>query len=233
MLVEIKDLKAGYGKTTVVHDISITVDKAEVVAIFGHNGAGKTTTLKSIIGVLKPSGGEIIYNGNPVTGHSPATNAKDGVTFIPQERSIFGDLNVMENLELGAYTVESRAEVKSGLEIVHKLFPILKERQSQRASTLSGGEQRMLSFGIGLMVQPKLLLIDEPSLGLSPLLVARMMDTIQEIQHTLGTTVILVEQNVKQALRIANRVYVMKMGCIILEESGKEFLQRDQWWDLF
>lgn len=139
----------------------------------------------------------------------------------------------MENLELGAYTVESRAEVKSGLEIVHKLFPILKERQSQRASTLSGGEQRMLSFGIGLMVQPKLLLIDEPSLGLSPLLVARMMDTIQEIQHTLGTTVILVEQNVKQALRIANRVYVMKMGCIILEESGKEFLRRDQWWDLF
>jgi len=234
VLLEVRNLKAGYGKTTVVHGVSITVDKAEVVAIFGHNGAGKSTALKSIMGVLKPSEGDIIYNGNSIIEQSPATNVQDGITFIPQERIVFGDLTVTENLELGAYTVDSKVEVQSRLDIVNELFPILRDRQAQKANTLSGGEQRMLSLGVGLMVQPKLLLIDEPSLGLSPLLVERIMDTIREIQRTLlGTAVILVEQNLKQALRVVDRVYVMKMGRIILEESGEEFLQRGQWWGLF
>lgn len=233
MLIQLKDLKVGYGKKTVVHGVSLAVDKREIVALFGHNGAGKTTTLKGIIGLLQPSGGEIVYSDYPITGHSPTANVKDGITFIPQERVTFGALNVRENLELGAYTLRSRAEVESRLEIVHKLFPILKEREWQRSRTLSGGEQRMLSMGMGMMVHPRLLLLDEPSLGLAPLLVQRLMDNVQEIQKTMGTAVILVEQNVKQALRIAQRVYVMKMGRIILEESAEEFLKRGSWWDLF
>ncbi len=233
MLLELKDLKVGYRKIEVVHGASLDIKEGEIVALFGHNGAGKTTTLKGIVGILKPSGGEVIYRDLFITGRSPAVNVTDGITFIPQERIVFGSLTVKENIELGAYRVNDKAIVRSCLELVHRLFPILKERLLQRASTLSGGEQRMLSFGIGLMTRPKLLLLDEPSLGLSPIMVSRVMDTIREIQQTLGTTIILVEQNVKQTLRIAQRVYVMKMGRIILDESSEKFLKRDQWWGLF
>ncbi len=233
MLMEIKDLEVGYSKKKVVHGISMAVDKVEVVALIGHNGAGKTTTLKGIVGILKPSCGEIIYKGAAITGRSPGNNVRDGVTFIPQERCIFPDLNVRENLELGAYTVESRVDVDLRLEIIHQLFPVLKNRERQRAKTLSGGEQRMLALGMATMMRPELLLLDEPSLGLSPLLVQRLMAMVREIQQNLGTAVILVEQNVKQALTVANRVYVMKMGRIILEETAREILTRDRLWDLF
>jgi len=233
MLLEVKDIKVGYGKRTVIHGASMKVEEGEIVALFGHNGAGKTTTLKGIVGILKPTDGEVVYHERSVTGRSPTVNVTDGITFIPQERIVFGPLNVRENLELGAYTVDDKAEIEKSLEVVQKLFPVLKERELQRASTLSGGEQRMLSLGIGMMARPKLLLLDEPSLGLSPLLVSRLMDTVQEIKETLGTSVILVEQNVKQALRIAQRVYVMKVGQIILEEDGQKFLARGHWWDLF
>lgn len=232
-LIEINDLKLGYARKPVVHGISIKADEGEVVAIIGHNGAGKTTTLKGIIGLLKPLEGQVYFRGSSITGHSPMANVQDGLTLIPQEHAIFPSLSARENLEMGAFIVRSREDVEARLKTVHRLFPVLEERAGQRADTLSGGEQRMLSFGIAMMMRPQLLLLDEPSLGLSPLLVQTMLDAVREIRETLGTTVILVEQNVKQALRVADRAYVMKVGRIILEEGAGELLKRGQWWDLF
>lgn len=231
MLMEVKGLQAGYSKKVVVHGISMAIDATEIVALIGNNGAGKTTTLKTIFGLLKPLGGEVVYNGRTVTARSPMANVKDGINFIPQERPIFPDLSVMDNLDLGAYTL--KGDKKSRLEMVYRLFPILKERSWQRAGTLSGGEQRMLGMGMALVIRPRLLLLDEPSLGLAPVLVRSLMEALQQIQKELGTSILLVEQNVKQALQVARRVYVMKMGKLILEESAEKLLQRGQWWDLF
>jgi branched-chain amino acid transport system ATP-binding protein len=231
MLFEVKDMDVGYAKRVVVHALSMTVDKGEIVGLIGHNGAGKTTTLKGIFGILKPSRGKIIYNGRDITGHTPIDNVKDGIAFLPQERFIFPELSVKENLDLGAYTVED--DVESRLETIYRLFPVLKERAWQRSSTLSGGERRMLGLGMTLITMPQLLVLDEPSLGLAPVLVILLLKRLQQIRETLGTSVILVEQNVKHALEIAHRVYVMKMGRIILEETGENLLRRGEWWDLF
>lgn len=233
MLLEVKHLEVGYGKRPVVYDISVTVGKGEIVGMIGHNAAGKTTTLKGIVGLLKPSRGEVAYGGYPITGRSPEVNASDGLVFLPQEKAVFTDLTVRENLEIGLYTVHDKADAESRLKLAHGLFPVLKEREQQKAKALSGGEQRMLSLAVALMLKPRLLLLDEPSLGLSPKMVERMMDAIREIQHTLGTGIIVTEQNVKQVLQIAERVYVMKMGRIVLEGRGKELLEQHQWWDLF
>jgi len=231
MLLEVKDLDVGYAKRVVVHGLSMAVEEGEIVAVIGHNGAGKTTTLKGIFGLLQPFRGEILYNGRDITGRAPADNVKDGITFLPQERFIFPELNVRENLDLGAYTVED--EVESRLETIYELFPVLKEREWQRSSTLSGGERRMLGLGMTLITRPRLLILDEPSLGLAPVLVKSLLETLRQIREVLGASVILVEQNVKQALEVAHRVYFVKMGRIILEESGENLLQRGEWWDLF
>jgi branched-chain amino acid transport system ATP-binding protein len=231
MLLETKEIDIGYSKRIVVHGLSMTVKKGEIVAAIGHNGAGKTTTLKGIFGILKPTKGEVIYNGRDITGHAPVDNIKDGITFLPQERYIFPELSVRENLDLGAYTVKEGVEFR--LETVFHLFPVLKERAWQRSSTLSGGERRMLGLGMTLITRPQLLILDEPSLGLAPVLVKSLLKTLQQIRDGMGTSVILVEQNVKQALEVAQRVYVMKMGRVILEETGEELLQRGAWWDLF
>lgn len=233
VLLEVKDLKVGYGQKPVVHGISINVQKGEIVTIFGHNGAGKSTTLMSISGFLKPWEGEVFYGGSQIAGRSPIENVQNGLIYVPQERAIFPSLSVKENLEMGAFTVKNREDVESRLKIVLGLFPVLEGRARQRADTLSGGERRMMIFGMALMTQPQLLMLDEPSLGLAPILVQSLIDTLRQIRDDFGTTVILVEQNVKQALRVADRVYVMKMGSIILEECGAEFRQRGQWWDLF
>jgi branched-chain amino acid transport system ATP-binding protein len=231
MLLEVKDLVVGYAKRVVVHGLSMVVEEGEIVAIIGHNGAGKTTTLKGLFGLLRPFKGEILYNGLNITGRAPVDNVKDGITFLPQEQFIFPELNVRENLDLGAYTVED--DVESRLETIYQLFPVLKERAWQRSSTLSGGERRMLGLGMTLITRPRLLILDEPSLGLAPVLVKSMLETLRQIRKVLGTSVILVEQNVKHALEVAHRVYVVKMGRIILEESGQNLLQRGEWWDLF
>jgi branched-chain amino acid transport system ATP-binding protein len=231
MLLEVKDLVVGYAKRVVVHGLSMMVEEGEIVAIIGHNGAGKTTTLKGLFGLLKPFKGEILYNGLNITGRAPADNVKDGITFLPQERFIFPELNVRENLDLGAYTVED--DLESRLEMIYQLFPVLKERAWQRSSTLSGGERRMLGLGMTLITRPRLLILDEPSLGLAPVLVKSLLETLRQIRQVLGASVILVEQNVKHALEVAQRVYVMKMGSIILTESGENLLQRGEWWDLF
>ncbi len=233
MLLEVKGLKAGYGKKTVIEDLSLHVNEGEIVAIFGHNGAGKTTTLKSIFGLVKPWQGEILYGGNNVTALSPMDKVKQRLVFIPQERVVFGTLNVRDNLELGGYAVNDRAAAAASLESVNKLFPILKQRQLQLAGTLSGGEQRMVSLGMGMMSKPRLLMLDEPSIGLSPVVVGNVMNAVLEIRRAFGAAVILVEQNVKQALRIADRIYVMKMGRIILEEDRASFARRGHWTDLF
>ncbi|MBL7208969.1 MAG: ABC transporter ATP-binding protein [Dehalococcoidia bacterium] len=233
MLMEVKDLEVGYGKRVVVDGVSMTIGEGEIVGLIGHNGAGKTTSLKGIFGLLKPYGGQIVYNGQVITGRRPLANVKDRITFIPQEHFIFPGLNVRENLDLGGYTVENKEDMQSRLEMIYDLFPILKQRERQTATTLSGGERRMLGLGMALITGPRLLLLDEPSLGLAPLLVQSVMDTLRQIQQTLGTSILLVEQNVKQALQLAQRVYVMKMGRIILEESGESLLQRGEWWSLF
>jgi branched-chain amino acid transport system ATP-binding protein len=232
MLLEIKDLDVGYAKRVVVHGLSMTVEEGEIVAIIGHNGAGKTTTLKGIFGLIQPFRGEILYNGMNIVGRAPANNIQDGITFLPQERFIFPELNVSENLYLGAYTA-NKEDVQFSLEIIYRLFPVLKERSWQRSSTLSGGERRMLGIGMTLITRPRLLILDEPSLGLAPVLVKSLFESFIQIREELGTSVVLVEQNVKQAMGIAHRVYVMKMGCKILEETGENLLQKEDWWDLF
>jgi branched-chain amino acid transport system ATP-binding protein len=231
MLLEVKDLEVGYFKRVVVQGVSLAVDEREIVAIIGHNGAGKTTTLKGIFGFLKPVGGEILYRSDAITGRSPLANVRDGITYTPQERFTFPELSVMENLRLGGYTLHN--DLQARIEMVYETFPVLKERAWQRASTLSGGERRMLGLGMALITRPKLMLLDEPSLGLSPVMVQSLTEALRQIRDTFGTAIVLVEQNVKQALRLANRAYVMKVGRIILEEKAEKLLAQGQWWDLF
>ncbi len=232
VLLEVNDLRAGYGKRIVIDGVSLGIDKGEIVSILGHNGAGKTTTLASVFGILPPLSGSVVFNGTVITQRSPRDNVKDGISFIPQERFTFPGLTVRENLELGAYTVRV-ADIPSRLKDIYGVFPILEERQGQNSSTLSGGERRMLGIGMALITNPQLLFLDEPSLGLSPHLVGVLMDTLLQIRQSLGTAILLVEQNIPQALRVSDRVYVMKTGHMILEETAAAFNNRENWADLF
>ena len=231
MLLKMEDFEVGYSKKVIVHGISMGIGEREIVSIIGHNGAGKTTTLKGIMGILRLFKGKIVFNGQDITGNTPLKNVQNGISYLPQERFIFPELNVRENLDLGAYTVDG--DIESRLEIIYQLFPILKKRSGQRSSTLSGGERRMLGLGMILITRPKLLLLDEPSLGLAPVLVLTLLESLKSIRDSFATSILLVEQNVKQAMEVAKRVYVMKMGRIILEESGEKLLQQGEWWDLF
>ena len=230
-VLEASDLVAGYGRKQVLHGVSLRVEAGEIVALIGHNGAGKTTLLKTLFGLLPALGGEVRYGGRSITGRRAALNVRDGLSFVPQGHGIFTDLTVRENLELGGYSVG--AADPDRLAAIYDLFPILKERQDQRAGTLSGGQQQMLALGLALVLRPKLLLLDEPSLGLAPVLVERVLESVQEINRRFGTAVLLVEQNVKQALRIAGRVYVMKVGQISLEDRAEALLERRDLWTLF
>ena len=230
-VLEASDLVAGYGTKQVLHGVSVRVEAGEIVALIGHNGAGKTTLLKTLFGLLPALGGGVRYGGRPITGRRAALNVRDGLSFVPQGHGIFTDLTVGENLELGGYSVGAADPER--LAAICDLFPILKERQDQRAGTLSGGQQQMLALGLALVLRPKLLLLDEPSLGLAPVLVQRVLESVQEINRRFGTAVLLVEQNVKQALRIAGRVYVMKVGQISLEDQASALLARQDLWQLF
>lgn len=231
--LEVTDLTTGYRRKQVIFGLSLKVEPGEVVAVIGHNGAGKTTTLKAVFGLLPAWSGTVSFEGEVITNSPPELNVRRGIAFIPQERAVFPDLTVAENLDLGAITVPDAATRQRRLAEIFDLFPVLRERRRHRAGTLSGGEQRMLSLGIALVVRPRLLLVDEPSLGLAPALVQRIMGTIRQICRDQGTSVVLVEQNVRQALQVADRVYVMRTGRVILEESGAALLARGQWWDLF
>jgi branched-chain amino acid transport system ATP-binding protein len=233
VVLTVADLQAGYRSTQVVFDVSLNVKAGEIVGIIGHNGAGKTTTVRTVFGTLPPMGGAITYQGVNVTGHSPRRNVRAGMMLIPSEHFVFADMTVRENLSLGALHEKSQATINTRLEEVEELLPILSERSGQLAGTMSGGQQRLLSLGIALMSGPRLLLLDEPSLGIAPALVTQIFSTIRRFADERGLSVLVLEQNVAQLLRIVDRVYVMRSGRMILEESVEKMRLRDQYWDLF
>jgi branched-chain amino acid transport system ATP-binding protein len=232
-VLETRGLGGGYGRKQVIFDINVRVDEGEIVAVIGHNGGGKTTTLKTIFGMLPATAGTITYRGSDVTRSSCRHNVKAGMSFIPAERFVFGDLTVLDNLRLGAAHEPSAAVRRERMERVHEIFPVLAERSAQLAGTMSGGQQRMLSLGMALMSGPKLLLLDEPSLGLAPALVGDIFTRVRELSRSTGLSVIILEQNVGQVLRIADRVYALRSGRIFLEETVEQMRARDQYWDLF
>ncbi|MFZ0930038.1 MAG: ABC transporter ATP-binding protein [Syntrophobacteraceae bacterium] len=232
MLLEVKNLDVGYQNKQVVYGVSMGIAAGEFVALIGHNGAGKTTLLKAICGFLKTNAGKVNYKGQDITNRSPAINVKRGLIFVHQEKSLFSNLSVLENLQLAAYAIGKTADLGERLEEVYRLFPILKEREKQGAETLSGGQQKQLALGMAILVQPDLLLLDEPSLGLSPKLVKDLGDVLTKIQR-MGMSVLLVEQNVKMAISLAKKIYVMRTGQIILEETHENMMNRESLWDLF
>jgi len=223
MLLELRDLHVNYGNVEALHGINLSVDEGEIVTILGANGAGKSTTLNSICGLVKATKGEILLDGEPI--HSvPAHNiVKMGISQSPEGRRVFSTLTVEENMDLGAFTMKDKAKIERNREWIYDLFPRLLERRSQLAGTLSGGEQQMLAIGRALMSSPRLLLLDEPSLGLAPILVKSIFETIRKINKH-GLTVILVEQNARAALKLADRGYVMEVGNIVLADDAKSLL---------
>ena len=222
-LLEVKDLHVYYGMIHAIKGISFTVEKGEIVTLIGANGAGKTTTLHTITGLINPQGGEVFYNGKNIT-HLPGHSlVKEALAHVPEGRRVCASLTVLQNLMLGAYTRTSREEVQETLEQVYSRFPRLAERKNQPAGTLSGGEQQMLAMGRALMCRPSMIVMDEPSMGLSPIYVNEIFDIIQSI-HKSGTTVLLVEQNAKKALSIADRAYVLETGTISLSGSAADLM---------
>jgi branched-chain amino acid transport system ATP-binding protein len=227
MRLEIRNLHVKYGTVEVLHGINLYVNKGEIVAILGANGAGKSTTLCAISGLVRPSEGEILFDGIPLNKLPADRIVKEGITQVPEGRRIFNTLTVQENLNLGAYTAKDTGRVSKTLKWIFELFPRLAERKGQLAGTLSGGEQQMLAIGRALMANPKILLLDEPSSGLAPLLVKAIFETIREINKR-GVTVVLVEQNARAALRLAHRGYVMEVGHIVLEDSSDGLLSNPE-----
>ncbi len=225
-MLELLDVHTNYGNIRALKGISLKVERGEIVTLIGSNGAGKTTTLKTIIGTLKPLQGKIQFDGKRIDGVSTDKVVRMGIAQSPEGRRIFPRLTVLENLELGAFAREDKQNVAADMERVFALFPRLKERLHQKGGTLSGGEQQMLAMGRALMARPKLLLLDEPSMGLAPILVATIFETISSIREQ-GTTILLVEQNARMALHVANRGYVIQAGYIILHDSADDLLRSD------
>jgi len=222
-LLEVKDLVTQYGEIVALHGISFAVNEGEIVALIGANGAGKSTTLMTISGILKPSRGSVAFNGKEIQGLAPHQIANSGVVQVPEGRRIFTRMSVEENLLMGYYSRRGEGNPNEAMKRVFELFPRLEERIHQVGDTLSGGEQQMLSIGRSLMSKPKLLLLDEPSLGLAPVLVERVFETILRIREQ-GTTILLVEQNARAALSMADRGYVLEVGNVVLEGTGQQLL---------
>ncbi|MCJ7641580.1 MAG: ABC transporter ATP-binding protein [Desulfobacterales bacterium] len=225
-MLEIENVHAYYGNIHALRGISLNIDKGEIVTLIGANGAGKSTTLKTISGLLKPRQGRIELEGEDLTGYRPHEIVAKGVVQVPEGRRVFGRLTVTENLEMGAFTLNDPRQIQSNLEKVLKLFPRLEERRKQIAGTLSGGEQQMLATGRALMASPRVLLLDEPSMGLAPVLVDSIFDTIRQL-HATGTTILLVEQNARMALQVASRGYVIQTGVVVLNDTA-ENLRRNE-----
>ena len=225
-MLQVTDLRVNYGMIQAIKGISFKVEDGEIVTLIGANGAGKTTTMHAISGLLKPASGSIVLDGLELTKEAPHRIVGMGLAQVPEGRRVFAQQTVEENLNLGAYARKDKDGIHTDLEYVYELFPRLKERRAQLAGTLSGGEQQMLAMGRALMAKPKILLLDEPSMGLSPLLVSEIFHIIEEINQR-GTTVLLVEQNAKRALAIADRAYVLETGYITLSGTGEE-LARDE-----
>jgi branched-chain amino acid transport system ATP-binding protein len=227
-MLELKNLTVSYGAISALQEISLAVAAGSIVTLIGSNGAGKTTTLKAISGLLKPKSGEIVYAGKNISGWPPHEIVKAGLSHVPEGRMIFANLTVLENLQMGAYLVRDQKKIRHELEFVFATFPRLKEREQQIAGTLSGGEQQMLAIGRALMSQPKFLMLDEPSLGLAPLLVKTIFETIVEINRERGLTILLVEQNANRALEISHFGYVLETGKITLQGESASLRQNPQ-----
>ena len=226
-MLEVKNLSVHYGMIQAVRNVNFKVNEGELLSLIGANGAGKSTILKTLSGLIHPSEGEIVYLGENIASTSAKKIVEKGLVQVPEGRHVFPGLTVKENLELGAFLRKDKEEIQKDMESVFERFPILKERKDQDAQTLSGGEQQMLAMGRALMSRPKLLLLDEPSMGLAPIFIREIFKIIQEIQKT-GTTVLLIEQNAKMALSISNRAYVLETGSVVLSGTGQELLESDE-----
>ena len=226
-MLELNRINTFYGKIQALRDVSLKVEDGEIVTLIGANGAGKSTTLMSICGVIHPRSGEILFDGKPIQQLPAPEIVKRGISQVPEGRLIFSELTVRENLDLGAFLRTDKKGIADDMEYVFQLFPILRERVSQTGGTLSGGEQQMLALGRALMARPRLLLLDEPSLGLAPIIIQQIFKIIQKVNED-GTTVFLVEQNANQALHIANRGYVMENGVVVMEGKAQELLSSEK-----
>ncbi|GKU83792.1 ABC transporter ATP-binding protein [Niallia sp. NCCP-28] len=220
-MLKVEDINVYYGNIQALKGVTLEVNEGEIVTLIGANGAGKSTLLKTLSGLLKPKKGSITYLGKSISGKAAQTIVKAGISHVPEGRRVFANMTVEENLELGAYLRKDTAEIRTDLERVYKIFPRLSERKKQASGTLSGGEQQMLAMGRAIMARPKLLLLDEPSMGLAPLFVKTIFQVIQEINKN-GTTILLVEQNANMALSIADRAYVIETGRVVLSGTAKE-----------
>ncbi len=227
MILEVRNLTVYYDSVLALDDISLNVNEGEIVTMIGPNGAGKSTALKAICGLLKPQSGEVLFQGENVNGRQPYKLVEKGLCLIPEGRRLFTSMTVLENLEMGAYTKNDKKGFKEDIDKVYNLFPVIKERQKQKAGTLSSGEQQMLAIGRALMLKPKLLLLDEPSLGLSPNYVDTVFEKLKEINIS-GTTILIVEQNARMALEYADRGYVFEIGKIAFEDKAKNLLENDE-----
>ena len=216
-------ITGGYGKLDILHEVSLGVHAGEIVSVIGPNGAGKSTAFKTIVGFLRPRSGRVVFNGEEITGLRPDVVLRRGLAYVPQGRLVFTQMTVLENLEMGAYTVADRAKVAAALQSVYTLFPVLFERRRQKAGTMSGGEQQMVAIGRALMTSPRLILLDEPSLGLAPKFVTLIFDKLVALRRA-GYTLMLVEQNAARALQIADRAYVLELGRNRFEGGGTALL---------
>ena len=223
-VLELDKVNTYYGKIHALKGVSLTVERGEVVTLIGSNGAGKTTTLRTISGLLRPKQGDIKLNGSSIITVSPHKVVEMGIGHVPEGRGVFPALTVLENLEMGAFLLRNHSEFERRIELVFRLFPRLQERMNQRGGTLSGGEQQMLAIGRALMQQPDILLLDEPSMGLAPLLVEEIFNIIRNLNSEHGTTILLVEQNAQAALQVANRAYVLETGRITMSGTAQELL---------
>ncbi|MGI6037183.1 MAG: ABC transporter ATP-binding protein [Limnochordia bacterium] len=226
-MLRVKSIQVSYDGVPAVHDASFHVNKGEIVSIIGSNGAGKTTTMRAITGILSLDRGEIEFQGSRIDGLPSYDIVAKGISLVPEGRHVFGKLSVHENLLLGAYLNTNNEEIQETLESVYQMFPRLLERRNQKAETLSGGEQQMLAIGRGLMSRPQLLMLDEPSLGLAPKLVSQVFEQIQRLREEIGLTILLVEQNVYNALELSDRAYILQTGRTVMEGTGSELLETD------
>lgn len=233
VLLKARGLIAGYGKNQVLSDVNVHISAGEVVGVLGHNGAGKTTLLKCLFRLHALRAGEVTFDDESLVRCTNVDTVRKGMSFTPAEKPIFRDLTVRQNLELGANSVRDKTEIRQRTEEVLQIFPVLSDRMDDLAGKFSGGQQRQLSLGIALMARPRLMMLDEPSLGISPAIVTKTFATIRELAKDHGMSVLIVEQNVPAVTEVADRVYVLRNGSIVLEESGEQASQREVWWDLF
>lgn len=226
-LIEVKNLRAGYGSVEVVHNVSFSVEEGQIVAILGSNGAGKTSTLRALTGTIKPTGGEILFRGQSILNTPTYRLASMGISMVPEGRHLFGNLSVENNLMMGAYMIRDKQKIQENLQTIYKLFPRVQERSKQIARTLSGGEQQMVAIARGMMMNPKVLILDEPSLGLMPKLVKEIFAFIQEIAQ-MGITIIIVEQNAVETLKFCDYAYVIQNGETVIEGTGRDLLTNEE-----